>query len=340
MQARRVVTMALAIVMFSFMALPTSAQSSWNIAKTFSIGGDGGWDYLKVDSVTHRLFVTRGTHTQVIDTESGKVLADIPGQTQAHGIALVSRLNRGFITDGGGTGSILIFDLTTYQVLGKLAALPDVDAMIYDAGDDRILVASGDGNALITFRPDVDPKTGKIDPPIKLGGAPESLTSDGKGKAYINLEDKNEVAVVDLKARKVTSLWPVIPGGHPVGIAMDAASHKLFVGCRNPQKLIIMNSENGKIEGSLPIGVGIDGTAFSSGQVFVSCGDGSLAIASSKLGKFDMDQVVKTKKGSRTLAVDGASRRIYLPTADFEPVTTGWPKVKPGTFAILVLLSN
>ena len=211
--------------------------------------------------------------------------------------------------------------------------------MIYDAGIDRVLVASGDGNALITFSPDVAPKTGKIDPPIKLGGGPESLTSDGNGKVYINLEDKNVVAVVDLKARKVTAQWPVLPGRHPVGIALDASAHKLFIGCRNPQKLIVMDAENGEIEASLPIGAGIDGTAFSNGHVFVSCGDGTLAIASNKSGKFEITQTVKTRKGSRTLTVDGASQRIYLPAADFEPVSKGWPKVKTGTFAILVLQS-
>jgi outer membrane protein assembly factor BamB len=267
------------------------------------------------------------------------VIADIPGQMQAHGIAIVPRLNRGFITDGGGAGSILIFDLKTYQVIGKLAALPDVDAMIYDAGIDRVLVASGDGNALITVNPDVDPKSGKIDLPIKLGGGPESLTSDGNGKVYINLEDKNVVAVVDLKARKVMAQWPVLPGGHPVGIAMDTSTHQLFIGCRNPQKLIVMNAENGKIEASLPIGAGIDGTEFSNGHVFVSCGDGTLAIASNKSGKFEISQIVRTRKGSRTLTVDGASRRVYLPAAVFDPVTKGWPKVKSGTFAILVLQS-
>ncbi len=340
MRIKRALTVAITIMVFSSMLLPLSAQTSWGISKTLNIGGEGGWDYLNVDSDTHRLFVTRGTHTQVIDLETEKVLADIPGQKRAHGVAIVPRLNRGFITDGGGSGAIVIFDLKSYQVLGTIAALPDADGMIYDAGSDRLLIVSGDGNALITLKPDADPKTGTIDPPIKLGGAPEYLALDGKGKVYINLEDKDAVAVVDLKTRKVTAQWPVAPGGHPVGMAIDAASHRLFIGCRNPQKLIVMNTENGNIEAALPIGAGVDGTAFANGHAFVSCGEGSLVIAGDKSGKFEIEQTLKTRQGSRNVTVDRAGEHVYLPAAEFEPVSQGRPKVKTGTFAILVVQRN
>ncbi len=323
--------------MFCAVLRPLPAQPSWSIAKTLNPGGEGGWDYLTVDAENHRLFVARSTHTQVVDTETGALLADIPGQLEAHGIVLVPRLNRGFISDGGGSGSIFIFDLKTYAVLGKLAALPDIDAITYEPGDDLVLTASGEGNALVTFRPEVDPIGGVIDPPIKLGGSPESLRSNGRGKAFINLEDKNAVAVVDLKTRKVIARWSVAPGGHPVAMAIDASTHRLFIGTRNPQKLIVINSDNGFIEASLPIAAGVDGAAFANGQVFVSCAQGELIIAGNKSGKFEIEQTVTTRKGSRTLAVDAANQRVYLPAADFLPVTTGWPKVKSGTFGILVL---
>src|SRR3984957_9786328 len=249
---------------------PLTAQTQWQVAKTFHVGGEGGWDYLTVDPPNHRFFVTRSTHTQAIDEERGRVLGDIPGQVRSHGVALVPKLGRGFITDGGGGGAILVFDLKTYQVLGKIATMPDSDGIIYDPSTNLLLAVSGDGGALMTFRPDIDPKSGKIDELIKLGGAPEFLAVDGSGKAYINIEDKDMIAVVDLHTRKVVSRWPVAPGGHPVGMAIDAKAHRLFIGCRNPQKMIVMSTEDGKVEAGLPIGAGVDATQVFGHQSFAS----------------------------------------------------------------------
>jgi hypothetical protein len=164
----------------------------------------------------------------------------------------------------------VVFDLKTYTVLGKLAAMPDADGIIYDAKQNKVLAVSGDGNALLTFAPEIDPASGKIDPPIQLGGAPEFLATDGSGKVFINLEDKDVVAVVDLATRSVVARWPVAPAGHPVGMSMDTAGHHLFIGCRNPQRLVVMNSETGKVDAALPIGAGVDATAYGAGEVFAS----------------------------------------------------------------------
>lgn len=318
--------------------LPASAQAHWDVLKTFPVGGAGGWDYVTVDAPGHRLFVTRATHTQAVDTASGQVLADIPGQIRSHGVALVPKLGRGFITDGGGSGAILVFDTKTYKVLGNIPAMPDADGIIYDAQQDRVLAVSGDGNALMTFAPEINPTDGKIDPPIDLGGAPEFLASDGTGKVYVNLEDKDMVAVVDLPTRKVIARWPVAPGGHPVGMAIDPARHLLFIGCRNPQKIIVMNAENGQVKAVLPIGSGNDAVRFSGGQIFASCRDGSLTVAGEKAGNFEVEQTVKTLEGARTMGLDSNSQEIFLPTAQFEPAAQGGrPKMKPDTFEILVL---
>jgi hypothetical protein len=277
-------------------SLPALAQTNWDVKKTLPIGGQGSWDYLTVDPATHRLFVPRSTHTLVIDADSGKTLGDIPGQKNAHGVAIVPELGRGFITDGGGDGAIIIFDLKTYATLGK------------------------------------------IDTPIALGGAPEFLASDGKGKLYINLEDKNEVAVVDFKAGKVIARWPVAPGGAPVGMAIDNKTHRLFIGCRKPQKLIVMSADNGKVLSDLPIGAGVDATKFDAGQAFASCRDGSLAVArETSPGKFEIVQTVKTPLGARTMGTDPTTHTIYLPTAEFETGSTGKPAAKPGTFMIVVV---
>lgn len=330
-------SLMLVCLVFGTGFLSAKAQTNWHVLKTFHIGGAGGWDYVTVDAPNHRLFVTRSTHTMAIDTNTGSVLRDIPGQIRSHGVALVPRLNRGFITDGGGSGSIIIFDLKTYAILGSIPTMPDSDGIIYDAKLDKVIAVSGDGGALMTFSPDIDPKNGKIDPPIDLGGAPEFLASDGTGRVYVNLENKDLVAVVDLHTRKVVARWPVAPGGHPVGMAIDPATHRLFIGCRNPQKFIIMNSENGTVETSLPIGSVVDATRFHAGLGFASCGGGTLEIASRKNGKWEIAESVKTLAGARTMGLDSTTSRVYLPTAELEPNGTRRPTPKPDTFEIVVV---
>jgi len=338
MRALRIVVISLAVLVIA-VCLPALAQTQWDVTKTMHIGGEGAWDYVTVDAASHRLFVTRSTHTQVIDAVTGKVLGDILGQKRSHGTAIVPEIGRGFITDGGGTGAIVVFDLNTYATLGTLATMPDSDGIIYDKAQNLVLAVSGDGGALMTFKPDIDPVNGKIDPPIELGGAPEFLAYDDAGKAYVNLEDKDLVAVVDLKTRKVIARWPVAPGGHPVGLAIDRKAHRLFIGCRNPQKLIVMSTEDGKVLADLPIGAGVDATKFHAGRAFASCGDGTLTVASEKAGKFEVEQVVKTPNGARTMGVDDSTDKLYLPTAGFEAPAPGAasrrPKPKPDTFMIV-----
>ena len=321
--------------------MPGLAQTDWEVIKTFQIGGQGGWDYLTVEPKTHRLYVPRSTHTMVIDSESGKVIADMPGQKIAHGVAIVPEAGRGFISDGGGAGGIVIFDLKTNAILGTIAAQPDADGIIFDLKSGRVLVVSGDGGTLMSLKPDIDPKSGKIDEPIALGGAPEFLASDDSGRVYVNLMDKNEVAVVDLKARKVVARWPVAPGGAPVGMSIDVKKHRLFIGCRKPQKLIVMSTENGKILADLPIGPSVDATHIDEGQAFASCGDGTLAVAGEKSpGTFEIVQSVKTGDGARTMGLDPTTHRLYLPSAETEERkagASGRPSMKAGTFKILVV---
>jgi hypothetical protein len=320
--------------------IPAYAQTNWAVKNVFHIRGVGGWDYVTVDSATHRLYVTRSTHILVIDAASGKVIADIPGQKNAHGVAIVPEAGRGFISDGGGSGAVVIFDLKTNAVLGTISAQSDADGIIYDRASGLVLVVSGDGGVLMTLKPDVDPIHGKIDPPIDLGGKPEFLASDNAGKVYINLEDKDQLAVVDIHARKVLAHWPVAPGGEPVGLALDAHKGRLFIGCRKPQKLIVMSTNGGKILANLPIGAGVDATKFDNGEAFASCRDGSLVVAAEKSsGNFEIAQTVKTPLGARTMGVDSSTHTIYLPTAEFERAKPGErrPQTKPGTFMIVVV---
>jgi DNA-binding beta-propeller fold protein YncE len=325
------------VALFAALTSPAAGQATWTVEKTLHIGGEGGMDYITLDAKTNRLYVPRSTHTMVIDADSGKVLADIPGQKHNHGVALVPEAGRGFISDG--EGAVVIFDLKTNAVLGTIKAHPDADGIIYDKASGLVLVVSGDDGVLMTLKPDVDPKTGSLDPDIALGGKPEFLAADGAGRVYVNLEDKNQIAVVDLKARKVLAHWPVAPGGTPVGLSIDLEKHRLFVGCRNPQKLIVMSTDDGKVIADLPITAGVDATRFDGHQSFASCRDGKLHVAAETApGKFDIQQVVTTALGAKTMDVDPEKHKIYLPTAEFEEAKPGTrPTAKPGTFMIIVV---
>jgi DNA-binding beta-propeller fold protein YncE len=317
--------------------LAAEPAGDYRLVRTLHPGGEGGWDYLTVDGAHQLLFVPRVTHTQVLDASSGAVVADIPGQKHNHGVAIVPSAGRGFISDGD-DGAVVIFDLKTYQVLGKVKAEADADGIIYDAATNKVLLVSGDAGVLIPIAPDVDPKAGAADPEIDLGGKPEYLAVDGHGRAYVNLEDKDMVAVVDLKAAKVVAKWPTAPGGSPVGLAIDPANGRLFIGCRRPQKLIVMSTADGKILADLPIGSGVDATGFA-GDAYASCGDGTLTVVREvQPGQFSAIQQLKTAVGARTLGLDPQSHTLYLATAEFEAPEAGKRRVaKPGTFKVLVV---
>jgi len=318
--------------------LPALAAQDWHQVNTFELKGPGAWDYLSADPADHRVFIARTTHTMVINGQTGALIADIPGQQSAHGVALVPAVGRGFISDGGGQGSIVIFDLATYAILGRLPAQPDIDGIIYDSTDNLVLAVSGRGKALLSFRPDIDPHHGKLDTVAALRGEPEFLAADAKGRVYVNLMTTNEVAVVDLKKHSVLANWPVAPGGNPVGMALDAKTGRLFIGCRGPQKLVVMDTKDGKVLADLPIGKGVDAVEFDGDEILVSTGDGTLVVArETSPGKFGITQTVATNEGARTMTIDPSTHMLYLPTADFQKGPDGRRQPKPETFRLLVV---
>jgi DNA-binding beta-propeller fold protein YncE len=310
---------------------------SYRVTQVFSVGGEGAWDYLTVDSAHGLLFVPRGTHLQVLAASTGKIVADIPGQKHNHGVALVPGAGRGFISDGD-DGSVVIFDLKSYAVLGKIKVADDADGIIYDPASKKVLVVCGDAGALVPISPDVDPVSGAADAPIDLGGKPEYLVADGQGKVFVNLNDKNQVAMVDTKTMKVVARWSTGPGGAPVGLSMDRLSRRLFVGCRKPQKLVVMSPDDGTIIADLPIGAGVDATQFD-GDAFASCRDGTLAVVrETSPGKFKLVQSVRTRMGARTMGLDPKTHLLYLPTADFSPAAgTGRAEPVVDSFMIVVV---
>jgi hypothetical protein len=344
---RTMMTACVAILLALSTATATHAQATppqsdgglYHVAQVFHVGGKGNWDYLTVDPNHKRLYVPRSTHTMVLDANTGKTIADIPGQKRNHGVALVPGAGRGFITDGQ-DGSVVVFDLKTNEVLGKVKTAEDADAILYDPTSGKILVNCGDANVVVPISPDVDPKMGKAGAAIALGGKPEALVADGHGKVYITLVDKNQVAVVDMAAMKLIDNWPTAPGGTPVGLAIDRERRRLFIGCRNPQKLIVMSADDGKVLADLPIGAGCDGTQFDDGSVFASCRDGSLTvIRETAPAKFAVVQTVQTRPGAKTMGVDPMTHSIFLPTAELGRKRDGRnrPVAKPETFMILVV---
>ncbi len=318
-------------------AAPPAAADRYSVAQTFRIGGAGGWDYLTVDPQHKLLYVPRSTHTMVVDAVSGKTVGDIPGQRRNHGVAIVPGAGRGFIS-AGQDASVTIFDLKTNQVLGKVKAADDADGIIYDPNCGKVLVSCGDANAMVVISPEVDPQTGKPDAAVALGGKPEFLVAD-QDKIYVNLVDKDLVAVIDSKTMKVVHKWPTAPGGSPVGMSMDPVGRRLFVGCRKPQKLIVMSADDGAVLADLPIGTGVDATQFD-GDIFASCRDGTLAVArETSPGKFAIVQTVATKPGAKTMGLDPTTHTLYLPTAKLAGGSNGKsrPAAQPGSFMILVV---
>src|SRR5580765_5052524 len=316
---------------------PTPGKTGpYHVSQTFQVGGEGGWDYLTVDPEHKLLYVPRSTHTMVLDANTGKSVADIPGQKRNHGVAIVPSAGRGFISDGA-DASVTVFDLKSYSVLGKITTAEDSDGGTYAPASGKVLVDCGDAGVMIPISPDLDPASGKADAPVELGGKPEFLAADGKGKAYINLVDKDQVAVVDTKTMKVLNKWPTTPGGSPVGMAMDTEKRRLFIGCRKPQKLIVMDANDGKVLADLPIGAGVDATKFD-GDAFASCADGTLTVARETQGKFQVVQTVQTQRGARTMGLDEATHTLYLPTAELAPAQgQSRPRPKPGTFMVMVV---
>ncbi len=344
-------TMVLAALMavFSLVAMftvrPPSATAAddgpYHVAKTYPIGGAGSWDYLTVDSQKKLLYVPRTTHTMVIDANTGNTVADITGQKRNHGVAIVPSVNRGFISDGN-DAAVVVFDLKTNEVLGKVTVDKDADGIIYDPASKKVYVVCGTESKMFAISPEVDPKAGKPDAEIALGGEPEFLASDGKGKLYVNLMNKDQVAVVDTKTMQVVDRWSVAPGGQPVGMSIDPEKRRLFIGCRKPQKLIVMNADDGKVLADLPIGVSVDATRFDNGDAFASCRDGTLTVARETApGKFEVIQTVQTKPGARTMGLDRRSHTLYLPTAEMTDAGGGKKAApKPNSFMIIVVQRN
>jgi DNA-binding beta-propeller fold protein YncE len=309
-------------------------NSGFRVLRTIPLGGEGGWDYVTVDSDAKRIYIPRGTHVMVLDEDSGKVIADIPGMNELHGVAVVPEFNRGFVTGNKSEkeGTIYIFDLKTLKLTSSIKSNSiDTDSLIYDPATKRILVNNGDGMNLTV----VDAATEKVVGTMPFNANPEAAAADGKGSVFQDYEDKGQVIEYDAKTLTIKNKWPSAPCVSPVGMSMDRANRRLYVACRGkgptaPGVLIVMNADNGKVVASAPIALGADGNAFDpgTGDVFVTCrdsGDGKTGVTkifhADSPDKITWVADVKTIYGARTIALDPKTHHIFsIGTEKNDPV--------------------
>ena len=319
-------------------AMQQAGPSGYHLLKTIPVPGDTFWDYLKYDSSSHRLFISRGDHVAVVDMESGKVVGDIGGMQRIHGIVLVPEFNRGFVTDGQ-AAKVWIFDLQTLKVTGSAASEPDADGEVYDPASKRVFTMNGDSKSSTV----IDAATGKVLGRIDLGGSPEFPVADGQGHVYANIESTSEIVEIDSNTMKITHRWPLAPGESPSGLAMDTKNRILFSGCHN-KMMAIVNADTGKVITTLPIGQGVDATRFDpgTGDAFSSNGDGTLTVIHEDApDKFSVVENVTTERGASTMALDPATHNVFLVTAKVERIPNPPPhtrpfKMVPDSFHVLV----
>lgn len=321
---------------FSSVGVRAAGQSGYHLIKTVPVGGEGFWDYLSVNTAGRRLFISRGTHVQVMDIDSYALVGDIPDTQGVHGIALAPELGRGF-TSNGRANTVTIFDLKTLKTLGTASTGTNPDAIVYDAVTKRVFTMNGrSGNATA-----INAADGAVAGTLDLGGKPEFAVADGKGSIYVNLEDKSELVQFDAQNLKGLNRWPLATCEEPSGLAIDQKNRRLFAGCHN-KMMAVVDADSGKVIATPAIGEGVDANRFDAetNYAFASNGEGTLTVVhEDSPNKFTVVENVPTKRGARTMGLDHKTHNIFLPTADFEPPAAGKrrPRMKPGTFVILVV---
>ena len=323
-----------AVAVLAAAAALSAAATGYHIVGEIQIGGEGGWDYLTVDSAAHRLYVSHATHVAVIDLDTNKVIGDIPDTPGVHGIAIAPELNKGFVSNGRGN-SVTIFDLKTLKTLGTVATGENPDDICYDAGSSRVFVFNGRSKSATV----IDAKGNKAAATIPLPGKPEFSVADGKGKVYTNIEDTNEIVEIDAAKATVNKKYSLSPCDGPSGMALDSKSRRLMSVCSN-RVMAISDPDAGKVVATPAIGAGSDGAAFDAGTgyAFSSNGDGTLTIVQQSGGKWEVLENIATERGARTIAVDEKTHKVYLPTAKTAPSASGGRATYlPNTFKVLVV---
>ena len=330
---------ALSLASVSFAA---AAAADYHIVAHHKIGGDGGYDYLRVDPVARRLYVAHEKRVEVLDVDTGKKVGEIGPTTRAHGIAIVSELNHGFVTSGV-DDQITMFDLKTLATLKQVKSTgSNPDAIEYDPESKKIYVGNH-GSGEITV---IDPATGEVAGTLALGGKLEGIAFDGRGQGYVIAEDKASVHVFDTHTLKAKATWAFAPGEGGTGLAVDAANHRLFASCGN-NKMVVLNSDSGKFVASAVIGDDPDGLTFDpkNHRIFTSNVDGTLTvIQQDSADKYSVLQNVKTPPGCKTITFDAKTGNVVTCAPQYGPKparVAGGPAPKapiiPGSFEAVVV---
>jgi YVTN family beta-propeller protein len=311
----------------------------YHVIRRMPVGGDGSWDYLRVDPDAHRIYISRGTHMMVVDEISGKVIGDITDTKGIHGIALAFDLGKGF-TSNGGSSSVSVIDLKTLKSTMEIKTTGDnPDSIIYDPVTKRVFTLNGKSNNSTV----IDANDGKVIGTVALGGKPEEPALDGKGNMFVNLEDKSSIMEFDTKTLAVKGTWPLAPCEGPSALAADVAHRRLFAAC--DKVMSVIDADNGKVVASPPIGGDPDGNGFdpSTGMLFASCREGLVSVIhEDSPDKYTVVGNITTQFGTRTMTIDPKTGHIFTVTADFRPApppTADNPKPRPeqiaGSFVIL-----
>ncbi|MGA9627978.1 MAG: hypothetical protein WBL65_05015 [Bryobacteraceae bacterium] len=314
------------------------AQSpSYRITQTYTLGGEGRWDYVVPDPPNHRLFIARENRVMVVDEDHGTLLGEVTGIQGAHGTAVAAASGHGFATSGNDQ-SVVMFDLKTFKTLGRIPAAEDADAIVYDSVSNRVFTFNGDAHSSTVIDP-----AGKLIANIPLGGKPEYGASAGDGKVYGNLTDISEVVEIDAKTATVARRWSTAPCKQPVSMALDTGHHRLFSGCRSGV-MAVSDYQVGKVVATVPIGTGVDGAGYdaASGDAFASNADGTLTVIhQNSPDQYHVAETVTTPQGSRNMGLDPTNHRVFIVSAKFGPPPAGGgrgrPPVLPGSFTLMVV---
>jgi DNA-binding beta-propeller fold protein YncE len=326
----------LVVILAAAAALLGQTTASYHVTHTYALGGEGGWDYVVPDPSNHRLFIARQNRVMVVDEDSGTLLGEVKDINGAHGTAVAEGTGHGFATEGNGK-SVAMFDLKTFQVLGRIPAAEDADAILYDSTSKRVFTLNGDAHSSTV----IEPKAGTLITNIELGGKPEYGASAGDGKVYANLVDTAEVVEIDAKSATVTRRWSTAPCKQPVSMAIDTAHHRLFSGCRSGV-MAVADYQAGKVVATVPIGAGVDGAGYdaASSNAFASNADGTLTVIhQDSPDQYKVVDSVPTPQGSRNMGLDPTNHRVFVVSAKFGPVPPGGRRgpVLPGSFALMVI---
>jgi DNA-binding beta-propeller fold protein YncE len=317
-------------------ALFAQSSSTYRVTHTYTLGGEGSWDYVVPDPPNHRVFIARQNRVMVVDEDKGTLLGEVTGIQGAHGTAIAEGTGHGFATSGNDQ-SVVMFDLKTFKALSRIPAAEDADAIVYDKPSNRVFTLNGDAHSSTV----IDPREGKLITNIPLGGKPEYGASAGDGKVYANLTDTSEVVEIDAKSATVTRRWPTAGCKQPVSMAIDPAHHRLFSGCRSGV-LAVSDYQSGKVVATQPIGTGVDGAGYdpASADVFASNADGTLTVIhQDDPDKYHVAETVQTQPRSRNMGLDPSNHRLFVAFAKFGPPAggNGRPPVLPDSFGVMVI---